>query len=148
MGSFVADHGLERDFEPSAKHGTPLPALDSVRGALLYTHQKRRMSPFPNSSSQFRSVGPLFIRNCQYCNRVCTMEACHQELGYERTDLLWQEIDNPHDLAADKFLLSNKGSNLSTRALDSDFRAKIYRDLVRTFSSFEEVFHKNDGTGL
>ena len=54
MGSFVADHGLERDFEPSAKHGTPLPALDPVRGALLYTHQKRRMSP---------SLFSLFITN-------------------------------------------------------------------------------------
>ena len=39
--------GPEREFEPPCERGTPLTALDPVRGgALLCTHQKRRMSPF------------------------------------------------------------------------------------------------------
>lgn len=38
--------GAEREFKPPCERGTSLTAIDPVRGALLYTHQKRRMSPF------------------------------------------------------------------------------------------------------
>lgn len=38
---------LEPEFELPSERGTPLAALDPVRDALLHTHQKRRISPFP-----------------------------------------------------------------------------------------------------
>lgn len=45
--SCVAGQGEERESEPACERGTPLTALDTARGAPQYTHQKRRMAPFP-----------------------------------------------------------------------------------------------------
>jgi hypothetical protein len=48
--SCAAGIGPECELEPPCERGTPLIAFDPVRGALLYTHQKRRMSPFSPTS--------------------------------------------------------------------------------------------------
>jgi hypothetical protein len=48
--SFVAGRGAEREFEHRWESGTPLTALEIVRGALVYTHQKRRVFPLPTAA--------------------------------------------------------------------------------------------------
>jgi hypothetical protein len=75
------------------------------------------------------------------------VKAGEEEFGHDGADLLWREVDDADDLAADEVFGGVEVGDLGTRVSDADAGTEVDGDFLGGLACLGEGFDVGDGAG-